>query len=159
MISNKEKIDAKYLKKHAKLEAKYYKDRALTKEEFDALHGALWRAYTLELLGIRWEEALQNVYRHKVVETSCALSLKYIQGDITLTELDAGINFYFDEFEGELVKAGYCSEVPPTLRESWVSALIQRAIELKEAACLEMEHIRFKMREAFEGYLSQIKAL
>ena len=43
-------INKKYLAEHDKLSEAYYKRYELTKEEFDKLHGDLWRRYEEDLV-------------------------------------------------------------------------------------------------------------
>lgn len=46
----REEIDAKYLKRHAELEARFYcESPELSEEEFKRLHGELWQEHEEEL--------------------------------------------------------------------------------------------------------------
>jgi FMN phosphatase YigB (HAD superfamily) len=44
-----EEIRARYVGLHADLERRFYKEHAMTKEEFDSLHQKLWQDYDQEL--------------------------------------------------------------------------------------------------------------
>jgi len=46
----REDIDKAFLQRHKELESRYYIRHEITKEEFDRLHGLLWREHEAELI-------------------------------------------------------------------------------------------------------------
>jgi len=49
-MPTKKEIDDKYLAEHGELEKRYYERHEITKEEFDRLHGELWKRHEEELV-------------------------------------------------------------------------------------------------------------
>lgn len=105
-MSTKEEIDEEFLRKHKNLTQRFRQRHEITKEEFDKLHGQLWRDHSIKLakvLGGRYHRFWHAPFRDRWIK---ALKDHFIERTITKEQLDKNIDAVLAEGVPYLINVG-----------------------------------------------------